>query len=160
MLSNITVEVIAGCIVVAIILAACIDQLNTASVIEHINIPVAEASPVGKEVRIEVRVNWTQERIEQEIRSVFPNDPDVAVRVAKCESGLDADIQSHHQLSYGRERSFGVFQIHEPDWGKKAIELGFDEWKTNPAHNIAMARYIYNQAGGWSPWTCYKKKMY
>lgn len=161
MLSNITVEVIAGCVVVGIILGITIEVLNRASIVEYTNIPVAEAAPVGKEVRIEVRVDWTRERIEQEIRTVFPNDPDVAVRIAHCESGLDADIQSHHQLSYGRERSFGVFQLHEPDWGKKAIALGFDKWKTNPADNIAMARYIYEQSGNkWSAWTCYNKKMY
>ena len=88
------------------------------------------------------------------IRKTFPEDPYVAVAVAKCESaGTFKMIQSEHILSYGRERSFGVFQIHEPDWHDTALKLGLPDYQTDVEQNIAMARYIYEHHG-WRPWTC------
>ena len=92
------------------------------------------------------------------IQETFPEDPDTAVAIAKCESGLDAKIQSYHQLSYGREESFGVFQIHSPHWNDKALELGYTNYKTDVEDNLLMARYIYEQMG-WSAWSCFTKNM-
>ncbi len=113
-----------------------------------------------KEILIEVVINWTPERIEQEIRSVFPEAPNTAVAIFKCESGLDPDIQSHHILSYGREQSFGVAQIHAPDWHDTAIRLGYVNYKTDPSDNLKMARYIYDGRGNFNDWTCYKNGGY
>lgn len=111
-------------------------------------------------VLIEVEIDWTRERIIREIEETFPEDPDTALAIAKCESGLVADIQSRHILHYGQERSFGIFQIHSPDWHHKAMQLGYEEYRTDPGDNIAMARYIYEQAGKrWTPWSCYTKRM-
>ena len=119
----------------------------------------ATTTPIAKEVRIAVEIEWTRERIIKEIRDTFPETPDLAVKIAKCESNLIADIQSGHTLSYGRERSFGIFQAHEPVWGKYA-DRHFPDWRTDPADNIALARYIYDQSGKtWTAWSCYTKKM-
>ena len=117
------------------------------------------------EVIIEVEIDWTPERIEQEIRDTFPESPDLAVAIARCESGLDADIQSRHILSYGREQSFGVFQIHAKDHHATAVRLGLENYKTDPAHNIKLARHIYDNRiknGGyaWQDWSCYKNGGY
>jgi hypothetical protein len=98
---------------------------------------------------------WTEERIIEAIRATFPESPDTAVAIAKCESGLNPTIQSYHQLSYGRERSFGLMQVHEPDWGVKANQLGYFDWKTDVDDNLKMARYIFEAAGNsWKPWSC------
>ena len=106
-------------------------------------------------VLIETKINWTPERIEKEIRDTFPESPNTAMAIAKCESGLDPDIQSQHTLSYGQERSFGIFQIHEPDWKDTAIRLDLPRWRTDPEENIQLARYIYDTAGkSWKPWSC------
>lgn len=119
-----------------------------------------------QEVKIRVHIDWTDKRIEKEIRETFPEDPETAIKIARCENawnpkrGYDVDIQSGHILHYGQEKSFGIFQIHAPDWHKTAINLGYTEYKTNPEHNIAMARYIYDNAGKrWRDWTCYTRKM-
>jgi hypothetical protein len=56
---------------------------------------------------------------------------------------------------YGREESFGIFQVHARAWEHVAVELGLD-YKNNVRDNIAMARYIYEQHG-FAPWTCYKQ---
>lgn len=113
-----------------------------------------------KEVQVEVVYNWDKEKIISEIEKAFPEDPKTAVAVSKCESGLIVDIQSNNQLSYGREKSWGLFQIHEPAWDKKAKQLGFEDYKTSPRDNIDMARYIYVQSGKkWGAWSCYTKSM-
>lgn len=111
-------------------------------------------------VLIEEVINWTPERIEKEIRTVFTEEPNTAVAVAKCESGLNPTIQSRHTLSYGREQSFGIFQIHAKDHHTTAVRLGLTEYKTEVRDNLNMARYLYDDAGGFTPWTCYKTGEY
>lgn len=118
-----------------------------------------------QKVLIEVRIDWTKERIEEEIRRVFPEMPDIAVAVARCESGLVADVQARATLSYGREQSFGIFQIHARDHHKTAVRLELGDYKTDPADNIAMARHIYDNRiahGGYpfQDWSCYKNGGY
>lgn len=39
-------------------------------------------------------------------------NPKYLVALAKCESSLNPNIQSKFMQSYGREQSFGLFQIH------------------------------------------------
>jgi len=56
---------------------------------------------------------------------------------------------------YGRELSWGVFQIHDPAWKHVAEKMGLD-YRNSVQDNIAMARYIYEQHG-FAPWTCYKQ---
>ena len=107
-------------------------------------------------IQIATVIDWTPARIEKEIRDTFPEQPNTAVAIAKCESGLIPDIQSQHTMSYGQERSFGIFQIHEPDWKATAIKLDLPNWRTDPRENIQLARYIYDQAGSWKPWSCLK----
>lgn len=155
-------RVIVFCAGIGIILGICIDAYVT-----HNSQPivyVAEAATiesVEQEVKIKIAIDWTKERIIQEIEKTFPEDPATAIKIAKCESELDADIQSYHINSQGnREPSFGIFQIHSPDWHNTAIRLGYENYKTDPGDNIAMARYIYEQAGKrWTDWSCYTKKM-
>ena len=59
----------------------------------------AEASELatGTPVLIEVKIEWNRARIEERIREVFPEAPNTAVAIAKCESGLVKDVQSHRQ---------------------------------------------------------------
>lgn len=161
---NLSINTIAFAVAVGIIAGILIDVKRAEGV--HI-VEVAEASPkevrievISNEVQIEEVVDWTRERIIEEIYKVFPENGELAVRVAQCESGLRADIQSHHQLSYGRERSFSIFQVHEPDWADDAERLGLHDWRTDPGENIALARFIYESAGKrWTPWSCYTKRM-
>ena len=107
------------------------------------------------EVRKELGTYWRDPRnVKAHIREVFADDPHTAVAVAECESGF-AMVQSHHMQSYGRERSFGVFQIHEPDWHETALRLGLPDYQTDVEQNIQMARYIYEKRGNtFKDWTC------
>lgn len=151
-------RIFAGCFFCAIVLAVCIDVhlKNT----ERVEAREPEVVVEPREVRIEVIYNWDKERIEEEIRKVFPEDGETAVKIAKCESGLRPDVQSNHQWRGERERSFGIFQIHYDSWHNTAIRLGYEDYQTDVLDNLHMARHIYDNAGGmWTDWSCFTKKM-
>lgn len=95
-----------------------------------------------------VEVEWSKASIEQKIRETFPETPNTAVAVAKCESGLIPDI-------VGPTSDYGIFQVHGPTWHSTAIELGYSNYRTDPVENIQMARHIYD-VSGWNAWVCYK----
>lgn len=68
--------------------------------------------------------------------------------IAQAESGGDTDINS----KYPGEDSRGLFQINEAH--------GFDfDWNDAQA-NAEMAKQIYEDAGGWSPWGAYTNGSY
>lgn len=145
-------------ILVGIIGGIFYDVIEQSSIVVIDNVQASELVTEQKSVQVmlEVYVDWTPERIEQEIRTVFHETPNTAVAIAKCESGLRPVIQSHHILDYGRELSFGIFQIHKPVWHKVALNLGYDNYQTDVIDNLKMARYIYDQKGQrWTDWTCY-----
>lgn len=129
---------------------------NTANEVEVYN---ETATSTPQEVQIKV-VYSTKESIERHIREVFPEAPNTAVAIAKCESGLNAEIQSHHTLSYGREQSFGIFQIHARDHDRTAQRLGLEDYRTDVEDNVAMARHLYNSRGNFKDWTCYNTGEY
>lgn len=103
-----------------------------------------------KEVLIEAEINWTEDRIIQEIKSTFPEQPDLMVKVARCESGLRPDAK-------GPTNDHGLYQIHVPT--HKANLDGVDLY--DPKENIAFARKLYD-ANGLQPWKaskhCWDKK--
>jgi len=111
---------------------------------------------------LEVVINWTPERIEKEIRTVFKEAPNTAVAVAKSESGgtLKKEVRSQNIISYGQEKSYCTFQIHAPVWDSVAKELGYGDYRTNPESCVKMAYYIYKDAGGFTPWTEYNNGNY
>jgi hypothetical protein len=91
-------------------------------------------------------------------------DPDVAIRVARSE-GLGKDIwQSNVTLGYGRERSYGPFQLHvapegrRPGLGNAFIkETGLDP--SNPGTWKQGVDYALDKAAktGWGDWFGAKK---
>jgi hypothetical protein len=86
-------------------------------------------------------------------------DPEIAVRVARSE-GLRANTwQSDLQQPYGRERSYGPFQLHVDPTGKRPgmgnefmRDTGLDP--ADPANWEASTMYALKKAseGGWGPW--------
>lgn len=71
-----------------------------------------------------------------------------AVNVARCESGLNMNAVS----SGGG--NWGLFQINVVHRG--LVESMGYSWGDilNPYINADVARAVYDQAGGWSPWGC------
>lgn len=113
---------------------------------------------IKKEIVL-LEIAWDEESIIKKIKDTFPEDPETAVKVAKCESGWKM-IQSNHVTNGVREPSHGIFQIHKPSWDRVAKELGYWNYQTDVEENIKMARFIYDNAGKkWKDWSCYTKKM-
>lgn len=75
---------------------------------------------------------------------------DQAVRVAECESGLNPRARS-------RTNDHGVFQINAPSWRDRFARVTGMAWSPNVYHasyNTAFARWLVDETGGWSHWTC------
>lgn len=150
--NNLIVLSIGGGIIIGLLLNVWYTH-NSAPVMYQ----VAEAydhpiEPEEEVILIEAHINWTPERIEQEIRETFPETQNTAVAVAKCESGLRAD-------AVGPTNDRGIMQIHEPSWHAVAVRLGYADYATDVADNLSMARYIYER-NGWNAWVCYSHGYY
>lgn len=85
--------------------------------------------------------------VEGIIRETFEDDAERALKVAKCESGLNPTAKSKHSTATG------VFQIIKGTWALYQCEGE----RTNAADNIACAKKIYdrnerkfNTGGGWA----------
>lgn len=91
-------------------------------------------------------------------------DPDVAVKVARSEGLQEGTWQSNLQQPYGREASYGPFQMHLAPPGRRP-GMGNDFMKDtglNPADPSTWKQgvtYALGQAkkGGWGPWMGAKK---
>ena len=91
-------------------------------------------------------------------------DPDIAVRVAKSEGLRENTWQADGMLSYGREQSYGPFQLHNapagerPGMGNDFVNAtGLDPadpstWRQGVDFALTQAK-----RGGWSPWFGAKK---
>lgn len=91
-------------------------------------------------------------------------DPETAVRVARSEGLQPGTWQAKANLSYGRERSYGPFQLHNapagerPGMGNDFVRAtGLDpadprNWRQGVDFALTQARN-----GGWGPWFGAKK---
>jgi hypothetical protein len=91
-------------------------------------------------------------------------NPDVAVRVARTEGLARNTWQSNVRLAYGRERSYGPFQLHVAPQGYRpgmgndfANQTGLDpadprNWQQGVSFALDNAK-----RGGWGPWFGAKK---
>lgn len=86
--------------------------------------------------------------VEEKIRAAFPEDPDMAVKVAFCESSLNPNAK------HTNSSASGLFQIIKGTWrGYKCGDNQFD-----PDQNIECARKIYlrNGWGSTASWAASK----
>ena len=85
------------------------------------------------------------------IRATFPNQKELAVAIARAESGLNTMAHGDKNNGLALKGSHGIFQInvsvHEQLIGDRNVNYYKD--------NIDIAREIYDQARGWSPWGAY-----
>lgn len=89
------------------------------------------------------------ETIEEKIKATFPEDPDTAVRIAKCESGMRPNAFNGSNTNGSTDS--GLMQINSIHGVSKHMLMDVDI-------NLAVARVIYERAGNsFSPWVCYKK---
>ena len=116
---------------------------------------VVHAEEEPKTILLQVKVNWTPERIDQEIENQaqkYGVSAEVMRRVIKCESTGSTTIQSYHRRPDGsREQSFGLSQIHLPDWPDVTREEAID-----PQFAITFMAERFSE-GREELWSCYNK---
>lgn len=89
--------------------------------------------------------------VEWAIRSTFPETPDRAVRIARCESGLDPDALNGEHV--------GIMQIATKVHARLIAKLGYTVGDLFGIRaNLHVARAIFDGADGgprgWAAWTC------
>lgn len=104
--------------------------------------PIEYVSTQETEAVLTVEEAWTKDRIKEEIRKTFPEQPDLMVKVAECESSL---IPTAHNTTLNKNGTTdgGLFQINSIHKVDGDI---FD-----PATNIQYARKLYDERGT-KPW--------
>lgn len=87
--------------------------------------------------------------IEEKIRRVFPEAPDVMLAIAKAESGLDPNATN---VNKNGSSDIGIFQINSVH--------GYDDLSLfDPDTNIEAARKVYEKQG-LTAWTVFKTGVY
>lgn len=97
--------------------------------------------------------DWTREEIVAEIRAAFPEDSEMALAIARCESNLKPTAHNTSNQNGSEDASiFQINSIHHP----RMAELGLDPWDVED--NVKFARVLYEESG-WQPWVCYTNGM-
>jgi len=108
-----------------------------------------EKLELAKEVRVKVVIEWTEERIVEEIHKVFPDAPYME-DVARCEGSRGGLLDPTAFNPTNGSNDKGIFQISEYWQGDHYRSHGFTDMK-DPAQNIAFARILFD-IGGLSDW--------
>lgn len=87
------------------------------------------------------------------IRDTFPEDPNTAVAIADCESGLNPKAYNPRNKDGSVDR--GLFQLNSVH-DKRVESMGMDVWDVED--NVAFAKMLYDESG-FTPWVCYTKNM-
>ena len=92
--------------------------------------------------------------LDKMIRDAFPESPDKAVAVAKCESSLNPNAAGDSG------DSIGLMQIRWPSHYEKLSAVGISKSDLrDPATNLIAARMVFDESlsygrWGWAPWSC------
>lgn len=146
-------NVVGAAIIISIAGSICLDAfIQNHQPVVIVNTAQAQVSEQVEEkpVIIEVKINWTKERIDrliEEKAKEYGTSATTLKRIVACESGYVTDIQSYKILKYGREKSFGLVQIHLPDHPNITKEQAID-----PAFAINYLAKHYAQ--GTDKWSC------
>lgn len=91
----------------------------------------------------------TVDPIEQEIKEVFGQYSDQAIKIAKCESGMKEKATNDNTTWGGIGRDKGPFQIND------VYHPAADKFLYDYKVNVAMAYKIFRDAGNtFRPWVC------
>ena len=125
--------------------------------IPHVEAKVEqEAEPEKPSKPIELRRGETPELLQHIFAEAerYGADPEKMRRTIACETAntWDADIQSgYHYPTGGQEQSFGLAQIHLPDWPTITIDQAKD-----PHFAISFMAEQFG-SGNARAWSCYRK---
>ncbi|NIA25236.1 MAG: transglycosylase SLT domain-containing protein [Gammaproteobacteria bacterium] len=114
--------------------------------------PVAATPPPARAASAKAETYMSSDEVRSIIELFFkPQDVDMALTLAKCESTLNptAENKSTH--------ASGLFQHLPRYWAERSTAAGWGGADIfDPYANVAVAAWLKYYAGGWSHWTCYK----
>jgi hypothetical protein len=89
-------------------------------------------------------------------------DESIMRAIIDCESNMyqldpKSDRVNSEGVRYLHSTDWGLFQINDKSWDKRAAELGYD-YKNNAYDNILMGFVVYKEQG-LTAWVCYTKYM-
>ena len=88
-----------------------------------------------------------------------PENAKIMAAVGFGESGGRTSIDTSQTIDPQKksEYSIGIFQINAQAHGDKLRKLGYtEEDLRDPAKNAQVAKLVYDEVGGFTPWTVYK----
>lgn len=107
---------------------------------------------VEAEIKPEVKPIIAKSEVEKLIVKYFGDDAEMALKIAKCESGFNEKAKNKTSTASG------VFQILSGTWisNRKAMGLSTNlNLRFNAEENIKTAKYIHSRRN-WQPWECRK----
>lgn len=118
----------------------------------YLNTPFEPLRPIVGEVKAMEAVQIVSEpakplTVEDKIRATFPEDPDTAVAIAKCESTMNP--KAFNGKNTNGSWDAGLFQINSVHKYSKEHLFDVD-------NNLRAARKLYERQG-WNPWVCLYK---
>jgi len=145
-----TVELIAYCVAILFLYGALIADA-------HVDTTVEYNAPPREEVKKVILIGTstppieTEEQIVEEIKRVFHEEPELALAIMKCESGL---VPTAEHWNTNGTVDKGIAQLNS------VHDLsGVDVW--NPKENLRFARKLYDERGQrFTDWVCYVQKLY
>ena len=124
MMKNITVVVMCGVIFGNIFMGSW--EYNELHPIEYVQ---AYESPEPEIILIETQINWTPERINEEVEKQaekYGKSAAYMKKIIHCESMGSTTVQSYHVQNGVREDSWGLVQIHLPSHPTVTKEQALD----------------------------------
>jgi hypothetical protein len=101
-------------------------------------------------VALVVAVTLTGCSAEGWIAAFWPDNYQEARSVAWCESRLDPNAVSPGGANHG---TFQINVVHRASF-EQVMGQPFNPGIYDPAANAMFARWLYDQSGGWGPWSC------
>lgn len=108
------------------------------------------------------------EGLEAAIAEVFVEDPETAIKIARCESTMNPEAIGDQHLTIEHEgetlgRSIGLLMVRTGGkerngrvWNRaaeyKMTATEFEEWLKVPENNLKAAHKLYKRAGDFTPW--------
>lgn len=115
---------------------------------QNFRAPIVYAREPEAPKEVLIGTTYSEETIIRKIKETFPENPERAVAIAECESGLDANAINTKNKNGSTDG--GLMQINSTH-DKQMEVLGLD--KFNVDDNLKFARMLYEK-NGFKPWVC------